>query len=238
MTHYFSLFFLLFSIMTGCRHPENGNVQPAILGPLTKEWLMCRWRMPIQLHQLEGALKEWKAAWWSVPVLLYALFLLLYALFFTSDKDCSCCKYVLRTADLCTTFLCVTPSLGNSRVAAIAVWSAQTALFCYDYVTLYHYYITLCHYYSNYFSIIAVHNLIKKWIIALLQNKKWRFGLEFIAKIGGAALLGGISATIGLRGNPCSRLRDRQSRKGSLLQLRLLVGVRIDASMAACIGQK
>ena len=199
---------------------------------------MCRWRLPIQLHQLEGALKEWKAAWWSVPVLLYALFLLLYALFFTSDKDCSCCKYVLRTADLCTTFLCVTPSLGNSREAAIAVWSAQTALFCYDYVTLYHYYITLCHYYSNYFSIIAVHNLIKKWIIALLQNKKWRFGLEFIAEIGGAALLGGISATIGLRGNPCSRLRDRQSRQGSLLQLRLLVGVRIDASMAACIGQK
>ena len=118
---------------------------------------MCRWRMPIQLHQLEGALKEWKAAWCSVLVLLYALF-------FTSDKDCSCCKYVLRTADsdLCTTFLCVTPSLGNSREAAIAVWSAQTALFCYDYVTLYHYYhITLCHYYSNYFSIIAVHNLKK-----------------------------------------------------------------------------
>ena len=46
------------------------------------------------------------------------------------------------------------------------------------------------------------------------------------------------AATIGLRGNPCSRLRDRQSRQGSLLQLRLLVGVRIDASMAACIGQK
>ena len=35
ITHYLSLFFLLFSIMTGCRHPENGNVQPAILDPLT-----------------------------------------------------------------------------------------------------------------------------------------------------------------------------------------------------------
>ena len=73
---------------------------------------------------------------------------------------------------------------------------------------------------------------------SIIAKQKWRFGLEFIAEIGGAALLGGISATIGLRGNLCSRLRDRQSRQGSLLQLRLLVGVRIDASMAACIGQK
>ena len=37
MTDYVSLFFLLFSIMTGCRHPENRNVQPAILDPLTEE---------------------------------------------------------------------------------------------------------------------------------------------------------------------------------------------------------
>ena len=57
--------------------------------------------------------------------------------------------------------------------------------------------------------------------------------MEFIAEIGGAALLGGISATIGLRGNPCSRIRGRQSRKGSLLG-----GVRVHASMAACMGQK
>ena len=40
MTDYVSLFFLLFSIMTGCRHPENRNVQPAILDPLTEEWLI------------------------------------------------------------------------------------------------------------------------------------------------------------------------------------------------------
>ncbi len=40
ITDYFSLSFLLFSIMTGCRHPENGNVQPAILAsdPFTEEW--------------------------------------------------------------------------------------------------------------------------------------------------------------------------------------------------------
>ena len=37
ITDYFSLSFLLFSIMTGCRHPENGNVQPAILDPFTDE---------------------------------------------------------------------------------------------------------------------------------------------------------------------------------------------------------
>ena len=66
-----------------------------------------------------------------------------------------------------------------------------------------------------------------------MQNKKWQFALEFIAEIGGAALLGGIFATICLHGNPCSRFRCRQSRQGSLLQLRLLVGVHIDASMAA-----
>jgi hypothetical protein len=37
MTHYFVLFLLLFSIMTGCQHPENGNVQTAIIGPFTEE---------------------------------------------------------------------------------------------------------------------------------------------------------------------------------------------------------
>ena len=36
----FSLFFLLFSIMTQCRHPENGNVHAEILDPFTEEWLI------------------------------------------------------------------------------------------------------------------------------------------------------------------------------------------------------
>ncbi len=48
------------------------------------------------------------------------------------------------------------------------------------------------------------------------------------SEIGGAVFRGGISATIGLRGNPCSRIRGQQSRKGSLLG-----GVRV---MAACMG--
>ncbi len=74
--------------------------------------------------------------------------------------------------------------------------------------------------------------IIKKCflIIALIAKQKWRFGMEFIAEIGGAALLGGISATIG---NQCSTIRSRRSRKGSLLG-----GGRVDASMAACMGQK
>ena len=37
MTDYFSLFFLLFSILTGCLRLENGIVQTAILVPFTKE---------------------------------------------------------------------------------------------------------------------------------------------------------------------------------------------------------
>ncbi len=40
MTQYVSLSFLLFLIMTGCRHLENENVQPAILDPLIGEWLI------------------------------------------------------------------------------------------------------------------------------------------------------------------------------------------------------
>ena len=40
ITDYFSLFSLLFSIMTGRLYLENGNVQPAILDPLTGEWLI------------------------------------------------------------------------------------------------------------------------------------------------------------------------------------------------------
>ena len=35
--YYCSLFFLLFSIMAGCRHLENGNVQTAIPDPIMEE---------------------------------------------------------------------------------------------------------------------------------------------------------------------------------------------------------
>ncbi len=37
MTHYFVLFFLFFSIMTGCQHPKyaSGNVYTAIIDPFT-----------------------------------------------------------------------------------------------------------------------------------------------------------------------------------------------------------
>ncbi len=40
MTHNLSFFPRLFSIMTGFLHPKNGNVQTAILGPYTEEWLI------------------------------------------------------------------------------------------------------------------------------------------------------------------------------------------------------
>ena len=40
MTHYFSLFFLLFSIMSGCQHSKNRNMQPTIPYPHTKDWLI------------------------------------------------------------------------------------------------------------------------------------------------------------------------------------------------------
>ncbi len=62
----------------------------------------------------------------------------------------------------------------------------------------------------------------------MIAKQKWRFGVEVIAEIGDAALLGGICATIG---NQCSRIRSRRSRNGSLLG-----GGRVDASMAACHG--
>ena len=104
----------------------------------------CLWRMPAQLHQLEGTHTEWKAAWGSFHVLLYALFFLLYALFVLPDHDCGRCKCVLGTAFLCTPILCVATSLWDIGEAANAVWSAQTAL-------LICYYFTLCHYYCNYF---------------------------------------------------------------------------------------
>jgi hypothetical protein len=126
----------------------------------------CPWRRPVHLHQLEDAHTEWKAAWWSSPELLYALFVLLYTLFFLADQNCCCCKYVLRTVDLCTTIMFVTQSLGNIREAAIAVQSSQTALFLYYYFSLYHYYFNYFCNYSHYCKTIF-----------------FRFGLEFIAEI-------------------------------------------------------
>ncbi len=40
ITHDLSLFFPLFSVMTGFLHPRHGNVQTAILDPYTEEWLI------------------------------------------------------------------------------------------------------------------------------------------------------------------------------------------------------
>ena len=96
----------------------------------------CWWRMPAHLHRLEGAQTEWKAAWWSVPVLLYTLFCLFYALFVLAEQDCSPCKYVLRTAFLCTPILSVATSLWNIGEAAVAVESAQSVTIIRDYFTI------------------------------------------------------------------------------------------------------
>ena len=105
--------------------------------------------MPAHLHRLEDAQTEWKAGWWSVPVLLYALFFLLYTLYFTPDQDCGRCKYVLGTANRCTLILCVTTSSWNIGEAVIAVGSAQTdPLICY-----YLHYITII---AIIFSIICI----------------------------------------------------------------------------------
>ncbi len=57
MTHYDTIFFLLFSIMTGCRHTDNGTVQTAILDQCTS-W----WEWLISVHE-EGQFNwiYWKA---------------------------------------------------------------------------------------------------------------------------------------------------------------------------------
>ena len=60
--------------------------------------------------------------------------------------------YVLCTADLCATILCVTPSLGKVRQAAITVWSAHTALFLDYYFSLYHNNFSYFFNYSYYFK--------------------------------------------------------------------------------------
>jgi hypothetical protein len=77
----------------------------------------------------------------------------------------------------------VTPSLGNIRDIATAVRSAQTVLFLYYYFSLYHIdliFFNYCHYCKTKIAI---------WVG--INSINW-----------GAALLGGISATIGLRINP------------------------------------
>ena len=146
-SYYDTLFFIIFSIIFNYdRVLAPGKWE----GADSSYWLnhggmtiKYRWRMPAQLHRLEGAHTEWKAAWESVPALLYALFFLLYTLFVLADQDCGRCKCVLGTAFLCIPILCVTTSLWNIREAANAVWSAQTVL-------LICYYFALCHYYCNY----------------------------------------------------------------------------------------
>ncbi len=70
----------------------------------------CPCTRPANVDQLEAAYSEWISAWCCVPELLYALFFLLHTLIFLADQNCCCCEYVLRTADLCKTILCVEPS--------------------------------------------------------------------------------------------------------------------------------
>jgi hypothetical protein len=116
------------------------------------------------LHRLEGSQTEWKAALWSVPALLYALFkaalwsvpallyalcFLIYTLFVLVEQECGLCRYVLRTALLCTPTLSVKTRLWNIGEAAVAVESAQA-------VTTIHDYFTLCHYYCDFFLIIRI----------------------------------------------------------------------------------
>jgi hypothetical protein len=102
----------------------DSNPQPMHRGMTYK----CPWRRPGHKNQRKSAHTGWKTARWSGPELLYEIFLLLYTFFCLADQDCSCSKYVLSTADLCTPITCANPSLGNIRKDAIAVRSAQTFL--------------------------------------------------------------------------------------------------------------
>ena len=113
--HYFSYYFQLWQGI-GSRKWDGAD---SISWP--KHWGMaqkCLWRMPAQLHRLEGTHAERKAAWGSLPVLLYALFFILYALFVLAEQDRGPCKYVLNTASQCTPSLGVTTSLCNILKAA------------------------------------------------------------------------------------------------------------------------
>jgi hypothetical protein len=103
-----------------------------------------------------------ETAWCSVPGLLYALFLLLCTFFSLLTRIAVCCKYVLRTADLCK--LCVITSLDSLRGHQ---GSSLCRLKCpnrrAETVLLICYYFALYHYYCNFFQLFA-----------LFQNKQSR----------------------------------------------------------------
>ncbi len=113
-TNYFSYYDTLFLIIFPIIFDYDRVLAPGIwAGADSSSWpkhggmtQKCLWRMPAQLHRLEGTHTEWKAAWGCVPVILYALFFLLYALFVLADQDCGRCKCVLGTAFPCTQLLC------------------------------------------------------------------------------------------------------------------------------------
>ncbi len=80
--------------------------------------------------------KKWASLMQFFKTIIRSVFTIMYIIFL-ADQDCSCCKYVLRPADLCTPILYVITSIGDIRETAVAVWSAQTVLlFCY-YCALY-----------------------------------------------------------------------------------------------------
>ena len=93
--------------------------------------------MPAQLYRLEHVHNELKAAGCCAPGLIYALFVLLCTLFFLADQDCRRCKYVLRTAYVCTPILCVTIRLWNIRDAATAVGRRRKCQNCSAFLLLF-----------------------------------------------------------------------------------------------------
>ncbi len=145
MTHCFVLFFLLFSIMTGCLHPENGNVQTVILDPFTEEWLISvNEECPLNCSDWQDG-KQPDGALQSRYYFTHCFFYYMHYVF-TPDQDYVRWNHVLRTAYLCTLILCVTTSLWNIGENAMAVGpgSAETVQrICF----FLHY--TIDHYYCN-----------------------------------------------------------------------------------------
>jgi hypothetical protein len=145
ISDYTRLYFCFFTIISRRQQPENGNMQTAILDPITEKWLVIVDKECLLICNDSASTRRRTDR--MDPALLNTLFFLLYALFFLAEQDWRLCKYVLRTVFLCKPILSVTTSLWNIGEAAVAVESARTVTIIRDYFAVIHY---SCDYYFNY----------------------------------------------------------------------------------------
>ncbi len=144
--------------------------------------------LEFDFNQQICAQQSWEAACVTCLIPLYTLFLPLYSLWQYSYQFCSCCKKVLRSAEVLVASLGVTSSWGSNYQAVVDAKRVDTVQGLWLLFHLLHYYITYNIHYSHYMNKrirnLAWHSLTKRcpkqptWSERSVSSKREQIGLS------------------------------------------------------------